>query len=182
LLAGWQGSKHLAFDASGNQIASVGPFCDYPCYAWFNTDGSVAAFNACLMYGGTSVGVSVSDLPGLDTDFFEKDHKIHLLEDDSRVYAAVARDDEFIIGDANGYLRAFDLQGGFRWQHFIGGTITALDLSLDKHRLAVATRAGFLCVLRLDTGRRDPFTIGTASHKEVERLLFWKQEERILRW
>ena len=94
----------------------------------------------------------------------------------------VARDDEFMVGDAWGYLRAFDLEGNFRWQHFIGSTITALDLSPDKQRLAVTSFAGFLCVLELHTGERDPFVIGTATHRELQRWLFWKGEDAPLRW
>jgi WD40 repeat protein len=110
------------------------------------------------------------------------DNRLAKLESGSRVYAAVSRDDEFIIGDAKGYLRAFDLQGRFRWQHFIGSTICDIDISKDGRRLIVTTYAGFLSILDLDTGESDPFVIGTATHRERRRWLFWKKEPKPLIW
>jgi len=182
VLAGCQDSKHLVFDKDLEQIAAVGPGSEYPHFAWFSADGKLAAFNACHFYNGASIGVPVEELAGLDTDYYQSHPSIRMLEDGARVYAAVARDDEFIVGDAGGYLRAFDLLGNFRWQHFIGSTITALDLSPDKRKLAVTSCAGFLCVLQLHTGERDPFAIGTATHRELQRWLFWKGEDAPLMW
>jgi hypothetical protein len=182
VLVGCQDTKHLVFNARLELIAQVGPRSDSPTFAWFSADGSVAAFNACNFYDGVSIGVSVADLPGLDTPSFREHPKVHVLDDHARVYDAVGRSDEFIVGDAQGYLRAFDLQGNFRWQHFIGSTIGALDLSPDKQRLAVTSYPGFLCVLQLDAAERDPFAIGTASHRELQRWLFWKGEDRVLKW
>lgn len=182
VLAGCQDSKHLVFDSELKQIATLGPFSEYPHFAWFSADGKLAAFNACHFYNGASIAVPVQEVRGLDTGYYEEHPSVRMLQEGARVYAAVARDDEFIVGDAGGYLRAFDLQGNFRWQHFIGSTITALDLSPDKQKLAVTSFAGFLCVLQLHTGERDPFAISTASHREVQRWLFWKGEGAPLRW
>ncbi len=182
VLAGCQQSKHLVFNAALERIAQVGPREDSPHFAWFSADGELAAFNSCNFYSGTSIGVLVSDLPGLDTPSFEQHPRVRTLEGGARVYAAVARGDEFIIGDAGGYLRAFDMEGRFRWQHFVGSTICALDLSPDKRKLAVSTYAGILCVLQLDADEPDPFAIGTASHREIRRWLFWKGEGRVLKW
>ena len=182
VLAGCQVAKHLVFDSELKPIAAIGPFSEYPHFAWFSADGKLAAFNACHFYNGASIAVPVQELGGLDTDYYENHPSVRMLQEGARVYAAVARDDEFIVGDAWGYLRAFDLQGNFRWQHFIGSTISALDLSPDKQRLAVTSFAGFLCVLELHTGERDPFVIGTATHRELQRWLFWKGEDAPLRW
>jgi hypothetical protein len=182
VLAGCQSSKHLVFDGELKQIAALGPFSEYPHFAWFSADGQWAAFNACHFYNGASVAVPIQELDGLDTDYYETHPSIRTLQEGARVYAAVARDEEFIVGDAYGYLRAFDLRGNFRWQHFIGSTITALDLSPDRQKLAVTSCAGFLCVLQLDAGERDPFAIGTSTHRELQRWLFWKGEDAPLRW
>jgi hypothetical protein len=182
VLAGWQGSRHLVFDEQLEQVASVGPLCEYPDFAWFSTTGDLAAFNACSFYDGVSIAVPATALRGLDTAHHEKHPSVRVLDESARVYAAVARDDEFIIGDARGYLRAFDLRGNYRWQYFIGSTISALDLSPDGKKLAVASYAGSLCVLELDAAERDPFAIGTASHRELVRWLFWKGEDRALKW
>ncbi len=111
VLAGWQGSRHLVFDEQLEQVASVGPLCEYPDFAWFSTTGDLAAFNACSFYDGVSIAVPATALRGLDTAHHEKHPSVRVLDESARVYAAVARDDEFIIGDARGYLRAFDLRG-----------------------------------------------------------------------
>jgi hypothetical protein len=182
VLAGCQDSKHLVFDSDLKLIAEVGPFSEYPHFAWFSADGTLAAFNACHFYNGASVAVPVEEIGDLDTDYYENHSSVRMLQQGARVYAAVARDDEFIVGDAGGYLRAFDLQGNFRWQHFIGSTIAAMDLSPDKQKLAVTSYAGFLSVLQLDAGERDPWAIGTASHRELRRWLFWKGEDAPLKW
>jgi len=182
VLAGCQDSKHLVFNARLERIAQIGPRSSYPHFAWFSADGKVAAFNACHFYEGASIGVSVTDLPGLDTPAYKDHPSVRVLDDAARVYAAVARGDEFIIGDAYGYVRAFDIQGNYRWEYLVGSTIGALDLSPGGRRLAVSSYAGILCVLELDAAERDPFAIGTASHRELRRWLFWLGEDRVLRW
>lgn len=182
ILAGSQDSPHQVFDSRLRPIASIGPHSEYPHFAWFSADGTVAAFNACHFYNGTTIGVRTADLEGLKTAPHENDSRIRVLEDGSRVYAAAARDDELIIGNANGYIRAFDLDGRFRWEHFIGSTINALALSPDRRRLAVTSFAGFCCVLELDTAGSDPFAIGVGAQRELWRWVFWKGEERPLRW
>jgi hypothetical protein len=182
ILAGCQDSTHLVFDADFKRIASVGPFSEYAHFAWFSADGAVAAFNACHFYNGASIGVQTEELRGLNTRRYDQHAKVRELQQGARVYAAVARGDEFIVGDAAGYLQAFDLAGTFRWQHFVGSTITALDLNPDGSKLAVTSYAGILCILELDAEEPDPFAIGTASHRELRRWLFWKGEEQPLKW
>ncbi len=181
--AGHQSSLHYIFDAEDLKIVGeVGNMSEYPHYAVFSSDSSMVAVNSCHFYNGATIGVPTTLLPGLKTEPYEEDPRLVSLEDGSRVYAAIARGHEFIIGDANGFLRAFDLQGRFRWQHFIGSSIGDIDISPDGKRLVVTTYAGFLCILDLDTGTRDPFTIGTSTHQERRRWLFWKKEPRPLVW
>lgn len=182
ILVGSQDSSHLVFDSQLRQVATIGPHSAYPHFAWFSADGQLAAFNACHLYNGASIGVRVDDLNGLHTDFYEKNSRIRVLEEGSRVYAAASRNEELIIGDASGYIRAFDLEGKFRWEHFIGSTINALDLSPDGRRLAVTSYAGFCCVLELDSRECDPLAIGANAQRELWRWVFWKGEERPLRW
>ena len=110
------------------------------------------------------------------------DRDLVLLDDGARVYAAVWWKGEFILGDASGRLCAYDTSGHFRWEHHIGSSVGDIDLSPDGKRLVVTTYAGFLCLLDLDTGERDPFTIGTATHRERRRWIFWKNEPKPLVW
>jgi hypothetical protein len=185
VLAGCGDSKHIVFDRELRQIATLEPRAKYPNFAWFSADGKLAAFSACHTRGvskGTSIAVPARKFADLDIDYYERHPSIRVLQEGDGVYAAVARDDEFIVGDGGGYLRAFDLEGNFRWRHFIGSEISALALNPDKQRLAVTSAAGVLCVLQLHAGERDPFAIGTATHRELQRWLFWKNEETPLRW
>lgn len=180
---GHQDSLHYVVDSESLKIVGeIGNMSEYPHYAAFSADGSMIAFNSCHFYNGETIGLPTSLLPGIKTEPYEMDKRLIKLEEGSRVYAAASRGDEFIIGDASGYLRAFDLQGKFRWQHFIGSTICDIDISRDGRRLIVTTYAGFLCILDLDTGESDPFVIGTATHKESRRWLFWKNEAKPLIW
>lgn len=64
------------------------------------------------------------------------------------------RGDDVILGDADGSLRAVSRTGEYRWQHFIGGTISALDLSEDGRTLVAATYAGYLSLIEPDAGRQ----------------------------
>jgi hypothetical protein len=183
IAAGHQSSSHYVFRTdSCDVIGDIGHRSEYPCCAAFSSDGRWIAFNSCHFYNGRTIGVRTELLPGLKTEPYKDDDRIVLLEDGSRVYAAVYRNDEFIIGNANGYLRAFDVTGQARWEHFIGSSIGDIDVSPDGQQLIVTTYAGFLCILDMDTGEADPFSIGTSDHKERRRWLFWKKEPQPLVW
>jgi hypothetical protein len=54
-------------------------------------------------------------------------------------------------------------------------------VSPNGKRLAVATAAGYLQIIELDTGDPDPFQIGTATHRERIRFVRW-QGSGLLRW
>jgi DNA-binding beta-propeller fold protein YncE len=184
LAAGYQSSLHYVFDGETYEIiGEVGHWSEYPHHTVFSDDESLIAFNSCHFYNGVTIGVPTSLLPGLKTEPYDReDERIVPLQSGARVYAAVARRDEFIVGDALGYLRAFDNKGRFRWQHFIGSTVGDIDIGPDGRRLVVSTYAGFLCFIGLDTGEADPYQIGTATHRERRRWLFWRQENGPLRW
>jgi hypothetical protein len=180
---GYQSSLHYVFDANTLSIVGeIGPVSEYPHYAAFSSNGTLIAFNSCHFYGGITIGVPTSLLPGLKTEPYEDDDRLVQLEEESRVYAAIFRGNEFVIGDASGYLRAFDVTGRFRWQHFIGSTVGDIDVSLDEKVLVVTTYAGFLSIIDMDTGTTDPFAISTTTHRERRRWLFWKKEPHPLIW
>lgn len=180
---GHQSSSHYIFNAKTyEEAAEVGNLSEYPHYALFSHDSKTVALNSCHFYNGQTLGVPLDLLPGLITEPYEIDDRLTLLQDGARVYAGVSRNGEFIIGDAGGYLRAFDAQGLPRWQHFIGSSIGDIDVSEDGKTLVVTTYAGFVCILDLDTGKPDPFAIGTADHRERRRWLFWKNESTPLIW
>lgn len=179
---GCQDGRHLVLDADLQPQAQIGPVGEYPHFALFSRDGSRVIFNACHFYNGATLGVAVADLPGLDTDYYADDPRTPTLQEGARVYAGVHRDGEFIVGDAHGYLRAFDERGEERWQHFIGSTVGAMDISADGRTLVAATCAGFLSVIELDAGRKAPWQIGTGEHLERHRWLFWQSLPQPLLW
>jgi hypothetical protein len=183
IACGHQSNVHQIFDADSLElVAEIGHLSEYPHYAVFSSDGKHVAFNSCHFYNGQTIGVPTKLLPGLKTKSYEVDQRLILLEEGSRVYAGVFRGDEFIVGDASGYLRSFDVFGKFRWQHFIGSSIGDIDVSADGKTLVVTTYAGFLCNIDMKTGKPDRFTIGTADHRERRRWLFWKTEPKPLVW
>ena len=182
IAVGAQDGHHMVFDASLHLIAEIGPHSEYPHYALFSADGKTAAFNACHFYNGATVAIATAKLPGFESDFYEEAKGLKVIESQSRVYAGVSRKDEFIFGDAYGYLRAVGHDGTYRWQHFIGSTLSGLDLSDDGRTLVASTFAGFISIIELDAGRQQPYQIGNGNHFEHRRWLFWKEEQTPLAW
>lgn len=178
---GEQCGRHLVLDEQLQRLAVIGPASEYPHFALFNQAGDQVLLNACHFYHGASVGVRVADLPGLDTDYYSEDARAPLLQDGARLYAGVARQGEYIVGDAHGYLRAFGEDGTEHWQHYLGSTISAMDISAGGRTLVAASYAGFISVIALDSGR-PAWQIGTGNHTEVRRWLCWKGFEQPLAW
>lgn len=181
-VVGHQCSNHLVFDENGQLIADIGPHCEYPHFALFDYENAHLLANSCHLYNGETISVPVESLEGLKTSPYEDDERILLCSGGERVYAAVARPGEFIVGDAYGYVRAYDQDGKLVWQHFMGSTISGMDISADGKTLVIASYAGIVALIDLDTGAADPFQIGTATHRERFRWLFWKKEESPLLW
>ncbi|MEM8944472.1 MAG: hypothetical protein AAGD11_04750 [Planctomycetota bacterium] len=183
IACGHQSSEHYLFDANTYEVAAkVGNLSEYPHFALFSNDSQLVALNSCHFYAGETLGVPLSIVPGLVTKRYEVDKRLVLLEDGARVYAGVYRNNEFIIGDAGGYLRAFDGCGNSRWRHFIGSSMGDIDISEDGKTLVATTYAGFLSIIEMDTGNPDPFAIGNGGHRERRRWLFWKNEPKPLIW
>lgn len=188
IATGHQDSAHLLFETGNYDLFGQFSYGGYSHHAAFSTDGRLIAFNSCHFYNGETFGIPIDVVPDLKTDPDSIDHhtllddRATLLEDTARVYAAVHRGDEFIIGDAYGYLKAFTAKESLRWQHFIGPTIADIDISRDGRQLVVSTYAGVVSIIDLDTGEADPFVIGTATHRERRRWLFLEYEDRPLGW
>ncbi len=177
ILAGIQDGRHRVFKADTcERIGVVGPHGEYPHHAGFSRDGRLAYFNACHFYNGATIGVPAEQLEGFDSDYYEEHPSITMLHEGARGYASVARGDEIILGDAYGYLYAVSAAGQLRWKHFVGSTISALALSRDETLLMVATFAGCIVQLALDSSEPAPERIGTSAHKEIRRWIFWKNE------
>ncbi|MEG4963643.1 MULTISPECIES: hypothetical protein [unclassified Microcoleus] len=179
---GSQDSTHLIFNDELAVVGNIGNQSEYPHYALFSSDDAMIAFNSCHFYNGITIGVPTNLLHALETDPYEEDKRTPILENGARVYAGVSRNDEFIIGDASGYVRAFSMTGEARWQHFIGSSVGDIDISADGTTLAVSTYAGFLSIIKLDAGMQASYQIGNGNHLETRRWIFWKNEPNPLIW
>lgn len=183
IATGHQSSVHFVFDARTLKVAGeIGSRSEYPHYAVFSSDGAMLALNSCHFYSGATIGVATRRLPGIKTEQFGEDRRTPLLQDGARVYAAVSREGEFIVGDASGTLIAFDEKGNERWDYTIGSSMGDIDISPDGKRLVATTFAGFLSIFDLDTGENDPCRLGTGKHTERRRWLFWTDEPAPLIW
>lgn len=178
---GHQDSGHLLISLDGEIRGVFGPIeSSYPHHATFSPDGTRAYFNSCHFYNGATVGANVADLVGIELDPYEEDERIHLVEDEARVYASCLRGDDIYLGDAYGYVRVRAPEGRDLGRHFVGSTVEGLDMSPDGAHLAVGTAAGFLSVIELGAGRPD-HQIGNLPHRERIRYIQWKNES-LLRW
>lgn len=182
IAVGSQDSTHLVFNDKYELVGDIGNQSEYPHYAIFSNDNEMILLNSCHFYNGISIGVPTRYLPDLETAPYAEDERTPILDDDARVYAGVYRKDEFIVGDASGYLRAIGKNGERHWQHHIGSSIGDIAVSADGSRLVVSTFAGFISVLELDSGNMQEYEIGTGNHTEIRRWLFWKEEKQPLAW
>lgn len=182
IAVGSQCSSHLIFNANLELIATVGPHSEYPHYSLFNTQNQVVALNACHFYHGATIAIPLDKLSGWQSDYYEEMDDLTVIDHQARIYAGVARNDEFIYGDAHGYIRAVSISGEPRWQHFLGSTILAMDISSDGNTLVVSSYAGFISIIRLAAGKQQPYQIGNGQNFEEKRWVFWKNESEPLAW
>ncbi|SFI83494.1 hypothetical protein [Thermoflavimicrobium dichotomicum] len=180
IAVGDQCSHHRILDEHYQEVARIEPYSEYPHFALFGSDGRQIALNACHFYHGVTLVISLDNLPLGDFDLFTPDGQmkdgVGILDEDSRVYAGVAWEDAYIFGNAYGYLLCYNQRGENLWEHFIGGTISGMDISENGKQLIIGTYNGTLHLLELNTGENDPFTIGTSTHKELCRWLFWGED------
>jgi hypothetical protein len=195
--------EHLIFNGRYDVVGRMYPLVDAaPCHTSFSNDGRLLQLSSFMLYEGATAILPTSRFPGFKIGkedlagcWFSKntwpeqrkglqklDRDVVVLNSQARVYASAWRSGELILGDANGFVSAFDNKGEKRWDHFIGSSISAMDLSADGRRLIASTYAGLLVILDLDTGEGDPYRIGTSTHRERRRWLFWKNEKKPLAW
>jgi hypothetical protein len=182
IVVGDQCSEHRILNRHGEQIAEIGPQSSYPHYALFSKDGQQVLLNSCHFYNGTTIGVPTDNIYGLKIAAVTKDDRYTVIDDNCRVYAAIATSSYYIIGDAGGNIKAFDKTGKKLWRYFLGSTITGLTISDDEKTLWAASCSGIVHKLILDIGQRDDHTIGTGNHYEAFRIIFWKNEQQPLIW
>jgi hypothetical protein len=175
LAVGDQDEPHLVLDADGREAARIPPASAFAHRAAFSADGGWLALNSCHLYSGESFAVPMAGLRTISQA------SAHPLDRGARAYRIASRADEFVLGDANGWLR-FARPGDRRARMlFIGGQVTGLDLSADGSEAVVSTTFGTVHRLRLDDGD-DPYAVGDAPHREVRRWLFLAGEAEPLAW
>jgi hypothetical protein len=182
IAAGSQFSPHLIFNERLERVAEIDPWDEYAHYAFFSAGGEVLAFNSCHFYQGKTLALRMRQIDGENAGQEGQFGHGFALQEGCRVYAAAARGDQFILGNAEGYLHCVDIAGKYRWRHYIGTTITSIDVSEDEKSLVASTVGGILAIIDLDTGRKRDFDIGDGAHSERRRWLFLKTEGSPLAW
>jgi len=186
ICVGHQSSVHRVLDANGDEVASIGRASSYPHHAAFSRDGSLLAMNSCHFYNGMTIAVPTAQVRGMKTPEYVREDNwpapCQLLDDVMRVYASAALPGMFLLGDANGYVRAVRHNGEQVWEHYVGSTISGLAISPDDRTLAIGSTSGTLHIVALDQDEPDPFQIGNGNHVEQLRILFWKDQPQPLFW
>lgn len=173
IVLGEQRGNHQVLDEHLEPLAEIVPAGEHPHFALFNHCGDQLLLNACQGDGGASLGVTLANLA--------IDPQVSMLQDGVQIHAGVARQGEYIVGDAQGYLRGFGEDGRAHWQHYLGSAISAMDISADGRTLVAASHAGFISLIALDS-KRPAWQIGTGEHAEVRRWLFWKGWKKAMVW
>ena len=185
IVAGEQDTdEHVLMDRDGERLGGIGAQSAYPHFCLFSADDTQLITNSCHFYNGVTIGVDRALLKrGLEVGFYDPDgsdeQNFTLIDDAMRVYAGVATQDFYILGDAYGYIKAVGKDGRKIWRHYLGGTIKSMAISEDGSVLFVGTYGGRLHKLRLGAGQ-DSHTIGNGNHKEEFRLIAF--EDKIYRW
>jgi len=182
IVVGDQSYDHRILDPEGNTLGSIGAQSSYPHFCLFTKDDSQLITNSCHFYNGITIGINSDQYVGADIEAYTESDDYTVIDEEMRVYAGTATGDYYILGDAYGYIKAFDKAGNLLWRHFLGSTISGITLSDDEKNLWIGAHSGILHKLRLDKGRRDTHTIGNGNHYEEFRLLIWKNEPQIWKW
>ena len=177
IVAGEQCDDHILMDSEGERLGDISAQSSYPHFCLFSADDTQLITNSCHFYNGVTIGVDRALLKrGVQ---IYRDRDFTLVDDEMRVYAGVATQDFYILGDAYGYIRAVGKDGRKIWRHYLGGTIKSMAISEDGGVLFVGTYGGRLHKLRLGAGQ-DSHTISNGNHKEEFRLIAF--EDKIYRW
>ncbi|ALM50786.1 hypothetical protein AMR72_13165 [Flavobacterium psychrophilum] len=181
IVVGDQCSVHRVLDSSGVEIGSIGQQSEYPYFCLFSKNDEQLITNSCHFYNGVTIGVETSKLNGIFVEEYKESNQYITIDESMRVYAGVAANGYYILGDAYGYIKAFGAEGKCLWRHFLGSTISGMTISEDGKILWVGSSSGMLHKLKLGKGHRDKHTVGNGNHYEEFRLILWK-EENVMLW
>ncbi|MCM3492362.1 hypothetical protein M4D52_02810 [Paenibacillus lactis] len=179
LAYGSQSSSHFLKDLQSGEVHAFEPASSYPHFARFSKDSREVWYNACHFYNGATFKVSLTEDGQESYGDIEKEWP--MMNEEMRVYAAASLKDGFILGDAYGYLKYIDRDGREIWRYFVGSTIFGMTAFADESMLAVGTYGGMLHLLKLDSGQKSEYSIGTAKVIETDRWVLWRDQEP-LRW
>lgn len=143
----------------------------------FDSTGKYVIFNSCDFYDGITEQYNLEKI--YDDNFEELGIEI---DDVSRVYADIANKDEYIIGDAYGYIKCISTKGINKWTYYVGSSISSIDLSKDGSKLLVGTYAGMLHLLELNSNNKDIFDIENGNVHRIKTWLLWTSQERFMEW
>ncbi|GAA3778517.1 hypothetical protein [Flavobacterium ginsengiterrae] len=182
IVAGDQGVDHVVMDNDGNKINQIGPQSSYPHFCLFSKDDQQLITNSCHFYNGITIGVETAKIKEIQVEAYTESDEFIVIDDEMRVYTGLAALDYYILGDAYGYIKAFDKAGKKIWRHYLGSTISGMTISDDEKTLWIGSSSGMLHKLQLGKGHRDEHTIGNGNHYEEFRLIIWKDEPQIWKW
>jgi hypothetical protein len=175
-----QDSSHRVLNASGEQAGEIGPQSSYPHFCLFASNDDQLITNSCHFYEGVTIGADASKLDGIAIEAYEESDEYVVIDEGMRVYAGVAADGYYILGDAQGYIKGINKDGKLLWRHYLGSTINGMCLSDDGKTLWVGSYSGMVHKLRLGAGHRDTHTIGNGNHYEDFRLILRKGKSALL--
>ncbi|MFB0829419.1 hypothetical protein ACEU2D_07230 [Brevibacillus laterosporus] len=176
---GSQCSDHLLIDRKTGESHSFYPESSYPHYCLFSKDNQSVWFNSCHFYNGIMFRVPLKEV---DNGQAKSVEEWPIMDEESRVYTAVALSGGTVLGNAYGYVCYINPEGQELWRHFVGSTISGIAVSKDETLLAVGTYGGMLHLLDLQAEEMDEYGIGTGTLRECERFITWKGLDEVLRW
>jgi hypothetical protein len=109
IVAGEQCDDHILMDSEGERLGDIGAQSSYPHFCLFSADDTQLITNSCHFYNGVTIGVDRALLKRGAQIYLDRDFT--LVDDEMRVYAGVATQDFYILGDAYGYIRAVGKDG-----------------------------------------------------------------------
>lgn len=168
-----------------DRFAEIGPRSEYPHYACFSDDSAYAAFNACHFYNGATVSVRLADVEGVQTEAYEEDERVKLIDDRLRVYAGtwlpLGNDrDGFALAGA-GYLDIVSAEGTVRNTIFFGSSGSSIDYCPKTGVLALGSYSGFLHLYDPTRAADEGTAIGYRPIHERYRWVFWR-DRPAFRW
>lgn len=172
-----QDSSHRILTLSEETLFEIDPQSSYPHFCLFSPNDDQLLLNSCYLYNGVTIAVDTSKLGDMVAGSPDNQLKGLFVDERMRVYCGVAASDYYILGDADGYIKAFDKQGKQLWRHYLGSTINGMCLSDDEKTLWVGSYSGMLHKLKLNAGHRDTHTIGNGNHFEEFRIILWKEQQ-----